>query len=123
MIIDKALESTAFLEKALQASSYKSEVINSNIANVDTPGYKRKVVNFEDSLSSAIDNFRETGDVDVSAVNPTISEEDYSYRLDENGVVMEEEMVELYENSSRYDVLVSSVNHYFTGINVALGKQ
>ncbi len=123
MFIDKALENTEFLGKALQASVYKSEVINSNISNADTPGYQRKVVNFDASFQSAVDKYRETGEVDLNNVNPTTTTESYSYRIDGNGVVMEQEMVELYENASKYDVLVNSVNFNMNGIKTVLGKR
>ncbi len=120
MIIDRALTNTEFLQKSLQASVYKSEVINSNISNADTPGYKRRVVNFDSSLQNAVDEYRNTGVVDLENVNPTTTIEDVTYRIDGNGVVMEQEMIELYENASRYDVMVGSVNFNFNGIKTVL---
>ncbi len=120
MIIDKALTNTEFLQKSLQASVYKSEVINSNISNADTPGYQRRVVNFDSSLQSAVDKYRATGVVDLENVNPTTSIPDVTYRIDGNGVVMEQEMVELYQNATRYDVMVNSVNFNFNGIRTVL---
>ncbi len=122
MLIDKALANTQFLEKSLHASTYKAEIINSNIANVDTPGYKRKVVDFESSMQSAVDKYRKTGIVDLENVNPTTRSESVSYRIDDNGVVMEQEMVELYENASRYDVMINSLNHNFRSIRAVLSK-
>ncbi len=122
MIIDKALANTEFLQKSLQASVYKSEVINSNIANADTPGYKRRVVNFDSSLQSAVDEYRKTGVVDLDDVNPTTTTEDITYRIDGNGVVMEQEMVELYQNAARYDMMVNSVNFNFNGIKTVLTR-
>ncbi len=121
MFIDKAHTNIEFLEKSLQASVYKSEVINSNISNADTPGYQRKVVNFDSSFQSAIDKYRETGQVDLTNVKPTTQTESYQYRLDGNGVVMEQEMVELYENATRYDVMINSVNFNINGIKTVLG--
>lgn len=123
MFIDKALTNTEFLGKSLQASTYKSEVINANIANADTPGYKRKVVNFDESMQNAVDVYRNTGVVDLQNVNPVTVEDNFTYRIDGNGVVMEQEMVALYENATRYDVMVNSVNFNFQGIRTALGKQ
>ncbi len=122
MIIDRALTNTEFLQKSLQASVYKSEVINSNISNADTPGYKRRVVNFDSSLQSAVDEYRRTGVVDLDDVNPTTQTADATYRIDGNGVVMEQEMVELYENSTRYDAMVNSVNFNFNGIKAVLTR-
>ncbi len=120
MFIDKALTNTEFLGKALQGTVYKSEIINSNISNADTPGYKRRSVNFDASMQSAVDKYRETGIVDLENVNPTTSIDDFTYRIDGNGVVMETEMVALYENATRYDVMVNSLNFNFNGIKAVL---
>ena len=42
------------LEKAADASWIRNAAISNNIANVDTPGYKRKDVDFEKYLQSAV---------------------------------------------------------------------
>ncbi|MCR5715780.1 MAG: flagellar basal body protein, partial [Lachnospiraceae bacterium] len=42
------------LEKAADASWTRNELIAGNIANVDTPGYKRKDINFEATLEKAM---------------------------------------------------------------------
>lgn len=122
MLIDSALTNVDFLQKGLEASMYKSEVINSNIANADTPGYKKKSVNFDSEFQSAVDDYRETGEVNLDDLNPTTYEEDYTYRLDGNGVVVETEMIDLYENSARYDIMVESLNYNFNSINTVLQK-
>ena len=46
------------LDKAADASWMRQEAISNNIANVNTPGYKRQDVAFEDSLQEAISNSR-----------------------------------------------------------------
>ncbi len=122
MFIDKAMTNNQFLEKALQASAYKAEIINSNIANADTPGYKRKVVDFDLSLQKAVDNYKNTGIVELNDVNPAVRNEQFTYRIDGNGVVMEQEMIELYQNATRYDVMIGSANHNFRSVRAALGK-
>ncbi len=38
------------LYKSLDAGALRSKAISENLANVDTPGYKRKEVNFEEQL-------------------------------------------------------------------------
>ena len=40
-----------FLKKALDGSWSRMEAISSNITNVNTPGYKRLTVNFENVLT------------------------------------------------------------------------
>ena len=40
------------LEKALAGSSLRHKVISNNIANINTPGYKRMEVSFEEELAA-----------------------------------------------------------------------
>ncbi len=47
-MLDKLFNGKKIIHKALDASWKRNEVIAQNIANVDTPGYKRKSVSFED---------------------------------------------------------------------------
>lgn len=99
------------LESSLQAYMLRDKVIQNNIANVDTPGYKRKRVAFEDDLLREVNNFQRTGEFNKGLANPrvvTLSEM-FKYRLDENNVDIEIEMVSLFENSMKYDTLVGSV--------------
>ena len=46
------------LDRAADASWIRNEAIANNIANVDTPGYKRQDVNFEEQLRRAMKNSR-----------------------------------------------------------------
>ncbi|MFA7572341.1 MAG: flagellar basal body rod protein FlgB, partial [Lutispora sp.] len=46
-----------FMERALDAYWVKNEVISNNIANVNTPGYKKYKVNFEEVLSEKREQF------------------------------------------------------------------
>lgn len=43
------------LYKSLDASAMRARVVAQNLANVDTPGYKRKEVSFEDQLHRALE--------------------------------------------------------------------
>lgn len=44
------------LDKAADAAWLRNETIANNISNVDTPGYKRQDVAFEDQLRKAMGN-------------------------------------------------------------------
>ncbi|MDR2750040.1 MAG: flagellar basal body rod protein FlgB [Clostridiales bacterium] len=96
------------LGMAMQASAARNAAISSNIANVDTPGYKREVVGFEKSLAEALDKATAKG-VDLSGVEITQGKarEAFSWRIDKNNVDMESEMSALYQNSARFDALAS----------------
>jgi flagellar basal-body rod protein FlgB len=107
------------LQKALDASWLRIEVISNNIANVDTPGYKRKTVKFEEFLSSEMKTGKiskgqtrlKSSDIMVSHDYSTLS-----YRSDGNNVDIENEMAELATNSLRYNTLIQKMNGDFQNL-------
>ena len=109
------------LGKTLQVYSIRNEVIQNNIANVDTPGFKKSAVSFEDDLKVAL---RRNGlkNIDVSKVNPDIAviEKGYAMRFDQNNVDIDAENVQLYINAVRTDALANSVMANFRILNMAI---
>ncbi|MBR5317184.1 MAG: flagellar basal body rod protein FlgB [Lachnospiraceae bacterium] len=112
------------LDKAADASWIRNEAIANNIANVNTPGYKRQDVNFEEQLRKAMKNSRYTSidervaNVDLERLNP-ITYRDHStlsYRLDGNNVDIDTENVELASNQIRYQGLTDSITKHFQGL-------
>lgn len=116
------------LDKAADASWIRNEAIANNIANVDTPGYKRQDVNFEEQLRKAMKNSRYTSidervaKVDLDRLNP-ITYRDHSslsYRLDGNNVDIDTENVELASNQIRYQGLTDSISKHFEGLQLVM---
>ncbi|MFV0440708.1 MAG: flagellar basal body rod protein FlgB [Lachnospirales bacterium] len=122
MIVDKLYTTNSILEKSMQGVVARNEVIQNNIANADTPNFQRSDLVFEEYLADAVNSFKETGELNLDSVKPTILNQNFSYRLDGNDVDIESEMVDLYQNSAKYDMLVSSVTNNYRRINAALGK-
>ncbi|MCL2461525.1 MAG: flagellar basal body rod protein FlgB [Defluviitaleaceae bacterium] len=106
----------------MRAASLRNEVTSNNIANADTPGYKARGVSFEDSLTNALNRYGTTGVLDLSGATPTVGyvNKDFHYRLDENNVDIEAEMVALYKNSVKYDALTSAVISNNRRLNLVL---
>ena len=50
--------SIVILNKSMDALWQRERVIADNIANATTPGYKRKVLSFEEELAQKLDNVR-----------------------------------------------------------------
>ena len=110
------------LDKAADASWMRQEAISNNIANVNTPGYKRQDVAFEDSLQEAISNsrYRSTdekvanlskADLRIRSYTDSVG---FSYRLDGNNVDIDTENAALARNQLKYNALVDSINHEFS---------
>ncbi len=122
-MLDNVFLNNRILGSALQATSFKNDVIQNNIANADTPDYKKREVHFEDTLNRELQNFSMTGEIDFDKLKPTVFSDPLSYRLDGNNVDLNVEMVEMYKNSVKYDTLAQSVMNNYKRINIALGKQ
>ncbi|AJC18540.1 flagellar basal body rod protein FlgB [Pandoraea sputorum] len=54
-MMDKLDAALRFSQQALAMRAYRQEVISSNIANADTPGYKSRDVDFNNALSQAVE--------------------------------------------------------------------
>lgn len=112
------------LDKTADASWMRQEAISNNIANVNTPGYKRQDVAFEDSLQEAISNsrYRSTDEkvANLSKADLRIrsytDSSGFSYRLDGNNVDIDTENAALARNQLKYNALVDSINHEFSMI-------
>ena len=112
------------LDKAADASWMRQEAISNNIANVNTPGYKRQDVAFEDSLQEAISNsrYRSTDEkvANLSKADLRIrsytDSSGFAYRLDGNNVDIDTENAALARNQLKYNALGDSINHEFSMI-------
>lgn len=118
------------LDKAADAANLRNELLTNNIANVSTPNYKRKDLDFESvlqgelagekNLSKAVkkanQNF-ETLDAQVYTDNASLS-----YRLDGNNVDINTEEARLAENQIKYQALVDLMNQEFARYNTVLSS-
>jgi len=105
------------LQKVLDLRSANQTVIATNIANAETPGYARKVFQFEEQLQQAVTKpvgamrTTHTKHFPVSASNlnsvngKVIEIEDETGIGDENGVSVDTEMVALSENELLYETV------------------
>ena len=128
MIQTNAFDYINVLDRAADAAWQRNEAISNNIANVDTPGYKRQDVAFESVLQQALGNNRyQSMDDKVANVNLSrlrgrayVDYANYSYRLDGNNVDIENEIVMLAENQLKYQGLISSINQEFTNLKTVM---
>lgn len=131
-MIDKINSKTIILEKALDAAWMRNEAISNNIANVNTPGYKKSNVKFEELMADAVDKFQISGikkdekflpigkDTKLS-ISPEIVQEDFtSMRRDGNNVDIDVEMAELAKNSIKYNALIAQMSKEFSKIKLAI---
>ena len=117
------------LDKACDASWTRNSVISNNIANVDTPGFKRQDVHFEDYLRNEVGYTMslddEVADVDLDSLMAT-TYTDYatvSYRLDGNNVDIDTESAELAKNQIKYYTMADSVSQEFNRLKSVMKAQ
>ncbi|CCX88818.1 flagellar basal body rod protein FlgB [Clostridium sp. CAG:590] len=118
------------LDKAADAANSRNEILSNNIANVDTPNYKRKDVSFENYLEQALIG-PESLDNRIADVNTHLSDfggmtytdhSTLSYRLDGNNVDIDTESAYLAENQIRYNALVEQIGQEFSRYKTVLSN-
>ncbi len=128
MIQTNVFDYIRVLDKAADASWLRNEAISNNIANKDTPGYKRQDVAFESVLKTELGRSRyKAMDQKVSEVKldrlqgrPYTDYGSFSYRLDGNNVDPENEQVMLAENQLKYQGLISGINQEFQNLKTVM---
>lgn len=121
------------LEQGINAASLRHKVISNNIANVNTPGFKKSEVVFESLLQEALDekgrlplaqtNSRHMQGGEVSSKAPVIETvNSTSFRTDGNNVDIDIEMANLAKNNIYYNSLVTQLGKYFTSIKSAINE-
>ena len=110
-------------QAALKFREMRQEIISSNIANYETPGYKAKRLDFEEALARAldtdgqmqmnVDNGRhfDVGNGGFRNLKPEVYEDPTGITTENgNNVDREAELAKMAENKVMYDALVQLVN-------------
>jgi len=122
------------LEKGLSATSLRQQVIAGNVANINTPGYKKQEVSFEGELNRAIDNkynsrLRQTNSRHMPGVRSLASVgirvntiTATSMRYDGNNVDIDEEMAKLAENNIRFNAMAQLMGGRFNTLRTVINE-
>lgn len=121
MLSTNAFDYVNVLDKAADASWKREMVLANNIANVDTPGYKRKDLDFEGVLKQELGRCKHTSldtkieNLHMDHLNPSVYTDlsNYSYRLDGNNVDIDNEEVEYASEQLRYEGITAGINNEF----------
>lgn len=107
------------LEAGIRAEGLRQNTIASNIANLETPGYRRLDVKFEDLLTKAM---RSPDGVDPQEIEPEIFQpEDTPIRSNGNDVNLEAEIGEMLKNSLRHTAYVRLLRKKLSQMETAMG--
>lgn len=114
------------LQRSMEFLWSKQSCILDNIANVETPGYQTKYATFEESLRQAI-QLASSGSSPTAAVRQAIEEApieihqaEESTRLDDNGVNVTEQMVELVREGYQMQYVMQAMSSDFSLLRAAI---
>lgn len=108
--------SMLLLEKSMNFLWTKQSAILDNIANVETPDYKTKVVTFEETLKQRLEEAREASNPRAAmrevleGAEFAVTEYEESTRMDGNGVNLTEQSTELVRNSYQLQYVMQAIN-------------
>lgn len=112
------------LDRLIKATGFRHQVISSNIANVDTPGYKAKDVKFNQLLGSemnlTVTNSRHLGGGESGMSAEMTAEEAQSW-VDQNTVELDMEVSKMTENAMLFQAGVSMLATKISMFKKALG--
>jgi flagellar basal-body rod protein FlgB len=102
------------LEVALHGTELRQQVIANNLANVNTPNFKRSDVEFQQQLAEAL-QFDGSSTSAVAAVTPTVQTDNLTtMRVDGNNVDVDRESTYLAETQLQYSALMAVVTKNLT---------
>ncbi|POZ88143.1 flagellar basal-body rod protein FlgB [Petrotoga sibirica DSM 13575] len=120
------------IPNTMDALSLRQNVISQNIANYETPGYKRKYVDFENELQKALNEDSKltlkvnrdqhiNNTLSLEKIQPNIQIDDSkSLRDDGNNVDPDMELIRMTQNTLKYNTLsrlmTYSIQRYETAI-------
>ena len=118
-----------YLSRGLEAANLRHEVISNNIANVNTPNFKRSAVNFENLLAKELHLDEDRGRMPLVRTNDRhmplplssgqahgVIEEDAAttMRVDNNNVDIDSEMAGLAKNQLYYNAMATQLGGFVT---------
>ncbi|KHE72733.1 flagellar basal body rod protein FlgB [Halobacillus sp. BBL2006] len=116
------------LEHSLNYASAKNRAISSNIANVDTPGYKAKKVVFSEVLKNEVFSIstKRTSErhMDFHPMSQrsfkTVTNSNTTYNHNGNNVDIDKEMSELAKNQIYYQALSDRMSRKFRSLEAVI---
>ncbi len=118
--MNKLDELLNFNHQALNLRAYRQQVLASNIANGDTPGYKARDIDFKSALAAATAQPTAAGDPSATASqkDTAAADPDLLFRnmlqpsIDGNTVDMDVERAQFAENTVHYESNIAALTHH-----------
>ena len=108
---------TTALHMAVNGLDARQQSIAANVSNLETPGYRARVVNFEDSLRAALDAGA-PADMSIS-----VAESLAATRMNGNNVNIDFELLSEKENVLRQRLVIQALNSKYALLRTAIAGQ
>ena len=106
------------IEAGIRVENLRQKAIANNVANLETPGYRRVDVKFEELLAKALDS---SGTVDLVEVQPQIHQpEETPTKSNGNDVSLEGEVGQMVKNALRHKAYVRLLAKKYSQIELAI---
>jgi flagellar basal-body rod protein FlgB len=109
------------VQKAMQGSSLEQQALSNNLANANTPGFKRSDVDFQSALASVLSSNDPSAAVDQVAFTPQ-TDTTTAMTADGNNVDLERELSGLTQNAVEYETLSSIEKTRLGMLSAAMGS-
>ncbi len=108
------------IEAGLRAESLRQKAIASNVANIQTPGYRRLDIKFEELLEKALDSSEA---VDLNEIEPQLHRPNQTpVKSNGNDVNLETEVGEMVKNTLLHKVYIRLLNKKYSQIELAMSE-
>lgn len=115
------VNTVGLLESGIKAEELRQRTIASNIANIETPGYRRLDVRFEELLAKAMKSQRATA---LDELEPELFQPETTLvKSNGNDVNIEMEIGEMLKNSIRQTAFVRLLRKKFAQMEIAVNTQ
>lgn len=109
------------LNRALARTTERGNILTQNLANVNTPGYKRRDVDFAVHLEGkSLEPGQRIKNLQNKLATSSISTDQSSVRVDGNSVDLEFEVLSVAETEMRYQLLTDMTSRHFSGLKSAI---
>ena len=123
-----------YMSRGMSAANLRHEVISNNIANVNTPKFKKSDVVFESLLAKELGLFDEQGKLEVvrthdrhmpipmkgRAMPEVIMDTSTTMRTDKNNVDIDKEMANLAKNQIYFNALAKEMGSHFQKVKTII---
>ncbi len=125
MPVNKLFDSNiALMGKSLNLRSERQGLIQSNVANLETPGYNVQDFSFSRVMESVMANQGTLSRTQPAHIglDPVETSRCFDFKEEDRPVDLDEEMVKLSENQLMYEVVAKLIAKKFDGLKYAIDE-